>query len=157
MNILVVSDTHNNKSELDRILKISSDSKCIFHLGDNISDARYLEKNFNGIVYMVKGNCDYNEEGEREKIIELKGKKILLTHGDQYGVNYGLDKIFYRGLELCVDMIIFGHTHKKVHIKERGICILNPGSISLPRDGSKSIAKIILNIDNEIEINFQEF
>ncbi|MGL4992443.1 MAG: metallophosphoesterase [Sarcina sp.] len=157
MNILVVSDTHNNKNELNRILKISNDSDCIFHLGDNISDARYLQKNFNGTVYMVKGNCDYNEVGDVEQIVELKGKKFLLTHGDRYGVNYGLDKIFYRGLELEVDMIIFGHIHRKVYTKEGGICILNPGSISLPRDESKSIAKIILNTDDEIEVEFQEF
>ena len=156
MEIIVVSDTHNSMEAMEKILEISKNSDVIIHLGDNIDDARYLEKNFNGSVYMVKGNCDYGKEGENEQLIELCGKKFFITHGDRYGVNYGLDKIYYKGLELNADFIMFGHTHKKVLIEEGGIYILNPGSIPLPRDNSKSYIKIDILLDDNIEVDIIE-
>lgn len=142
---------------LDKILSLAKDSDYIFHLGDNINDARYLEKKFPGGVHMVKGNCDYDDNGDVEKIVDIEGKKFFLTHGDRYGVNYGLEKIFYKGLELCADVIIFGHTHRKVLIKESGVYILNPGSLSLPRDNSRSVAKIMMDSSENIDIEFLEF
>ena len=156
MEIIVVSDTHNNMVTMEKILEISKSSDVIIHLGDNIADARYLESKFNGKVYMVKGNCDYNEEGENEKLIDIYGKKFFITHGDRYGVNYGLDKIYYKGMELDADFIMFGHTHRKVLVEEQGVYILNPGSISLPRDNSKSYIKIDINEKEDTEINIIE-
>lgn len=151
MEIIVVSDTHNNVKALDKILEISKNADVIFHLGDNIADAREIEKKFHGVVHMVKGNCDYGDTGLNEKLVEIKGKKFFLTHGDRYGVNYGLDKLYYRGLELGADCILYGHTHKKINICEEGVHIVNPGSLPLPRDNSSSYAKI--SLDENININ----
>ncbi|MGL4454049.1 MAG: metallophosphoesterase [Sarcina sp.] len=151
MEIIVVSDTHNNEKALEKILEISKNADVIFHLGDNIADAKELEKIFHGTVHMVKGNCDYGDEELNEKLVEIKGKKFFLTHGDRYGVNYGLDKLYYRGLELGADCILYGHTHRKINICEGGINIINPGSLPLPRDNSSSYAKI--NFDENENIN----
>ncbi|MGL4654521.1 MAG: metallophosphoesterase [Sarcina sp.] len=151
MEIIVVSDTHNNTKALEKILAVSKNADVIFHLGDNIADARELEKNFHGTVHMVKGNCDYGDEGLNEKLVEINGKKFFLTHGDRYGVNYGLDKLYYRGLELGADCILYGHTHRKINICEQGVYIVNPGSLPLPRDNSSSYAKI--NLDENTNIN----
>ena len=151
MEIIVVSDTHNNIKAIETILEISKNADMIFHLGDNIADARELEKHFHGVVHMVKGNCDYGDNGLNEKLVEIEGKKFFLTHGDRYGVNYGLDKLYYRGLELGADCILYGHTHKKVNICEDGVYIVNPGSLPLPRDNSASYARI--NFDKNTNIN----
>ena len=86
-------------------------------------------------------------------VIEIEGKKFLITHGHKYTVKYGLDKIYYRGLELGVDGVIFGHTHRKVALKEGNVWIINPGSPSIPKDGEASIA--FMNVDSEnIEVRF---
>ncbi|MGL4761798.1 MAG: YfcE family phosphodiesterase [Sarcina sp.] len=156
MEIIVVSDTHNNAKALEKILEISKNADVIFHLGDNIADARLLEKDFHGVVHMVKGNCDYGDDGLNEKLVELEGKKFFLTHGDRYGVNYGLDKIYYRGLELGADCILYGHTHRKLHILEGEVHIINPGSLPLPRDNSSSYSKIILDKNSNINVKLIE-
>lgn len=156
MEIIVVSDTHNNEKALETILGISKNADVIFHLGDNIADARELEKNFHGEVHMVKGNCDYADCGLNEKLVEIKGKKFFLTHGDRYGVNYGLDKLYYRGLELGADCILYGHTHRKLNICEGGVYIVNPGSLPLPRDNSSSYAKINFEENENINVKLIE-
>lgn len=155
MQITVVSDTHNNEDSLQKVLELSRDSDVIFHLGDNLKDAEYLEQNFDGDVYKVKGNCDYETYGLNEEVIELEGKKFFLTHGHQYGVNYDLNKIYFKGLELNVDCILYGHTHRKLLINEAGINIFNPGSISLPRDNSASIGYIKIE-NGQINLSFLE-
>lgn len=154
MIITVVSDTHNDINTLNKVLELSKNSDAIFHLGDNIADARYIQEKFKGKVYMVKGNCDYDSNGEEELLVELQGKKFLLTHGHNYGVNYDVSKIYYRGLELGVNCVFFGHTHRKLSIEEEGTYIFNPGSASLARDGSNSIG--YLEIEND-KINLKHY
>ncbi|WP_297522437.1 metallophosphoesterase [uncultured Clostridium sp.] len=156
MEIIVVSDTHNNTNAIEKILEISKNSDIIFHLGDNIADAKLLQKEFHGKVHMVKGNCDYGEEGLNEEIVEVHGKRFFLTHGDRYGVNYGLDKLYYRGLEVKADCILYGHTHRKLKLIEEGIYIINPGSLPLPRDNSSSYARINFDETNNITIKLIE-
>ncbi|MGL5633728.1 MAG: metallophosphoesterase [Sarcina sp.] len=157
MEIIVVSDTHNNFKALREILDAAKlGAKHIFHLGDNIADARYLAEHFDGEVHMVKGNCDYHDDGELEKVVDIEGKKFFLTHGDRYGVNYGLDKLYYRGLELGADCILYGHTHRKINLKEGDTYIVNPGSLPLPRDNSSSYAKIYIKNNGELDIVFIE-
>ena len=49
--------------------------------------------------------------------------------------------------------MIFGHTHRKVALKEGDMWIINPGSPSIPKDGEASIA--FMNVDSEnIEVRF---
>lgn len=156
MKITVVSDTHNDINSLEKVLEISKNSDIIFHLGDNLKDAEYLKDKFNGEVYMVKGNCDYEVYGEKDLVVEVEGYKFFLTHGDKYRVNYDLNNLYYRGIELNANIILFGHTHRKTLIKNDDIVILNPGSISLPRDNSKSVAEIIIK-NKQINFDFLEF
>lgn len=146
MKIAVVSDTHLNTSMLDKILKETKDADIIFHLGDNVKDALYLEKNFNGDVYYVKGNCDIAVSADTDKVIEIEGKKFFLTHGHNYRVNYDLNNLYYKAKELNVDVAVYGHTHVKLIENYGDLYILNPGSSSLPRDGSKSMG--FIEIDN---------
>lgn len=155
MKIAVVSDTHLNTSMLDKILKETKDADIIFHLGDNVKDALYLEKNFNGDVYYVKGNCDIAVSADTDKVIEIEGKKFFLTHGHNYRVNYDLNNLYYKAKELNVDVAVYGHTHVKLIENYGDLYILNPGSSSLPRDGSKSMG--FIEIDNgEIEITLKK-
>jgi Predicted phosphoesterase len=40
------------------------------------------------------------------------------------------------------DILIYGHTHKKELAKYDSLIVLNPGSTSIPKDGSRSVAII---------------
>ena len=138
MRILVISDTHGNMSTVHRVIKDIRDKiDAVIHCGDIVEDAmemkiRYADLN----VYNVRGNCDYGSSAASEDIFVLGGKKIFVTHGDLYGVNWSSDRLCYRGAELGADICLYGHTHIPNIEYYNGMVIMNPGSPSRPRGGS---------------------
>jgi uncharacterized protein len=151
MLIAVISDTHR----IDKYIKLGSeaakDADILIHLGDNVEDVEYIEKNFKGEVYAVKGNCDYSTTYPNERIIEVEGKRIFFTHGHLYGVKNGMNNIYYRGRELDVDVVLFGHTHTACIERTDSLTLMNPGSISLPRLTKRGIGFIDIKENGEIE------
>ena len=123
---VVFSDIHGDiyaKKILQGYVK-SSDGA--FFAGDGISG---LNDFTNKPFYVVKGNCDLI--GENERLIEIDGIKIFLTHGHLYGVKSGYLRLIYKAKELGVDVVIFGHTHQPIIMQEEGVLFLNPGSCSI--------------------------
>lgn len=147
MLVAVISDTHGVESILKKIKDYLKNVDILIHLGDNIKDLEYLQKGFKGRTYGVKGNCDFLNDELEEQIIEICGKKFLITHGDKYDVKHNLTSIFFKGKELCVDGVLFGHTHCKLITEEQGLWLINPGSPSLPKDNIGSIAFIEIKED----------
>lgn len=158
MKIVVISDTHGNNKDV--IEKISENKKpdLIFHLGDYVEDGIKISKVFGIKAIIVRGNGDmgltkYNED----ELIEIKGKKIFLTHGHKYNVSNGLTNLYYKALELGADVVLFGHTHIPINIKENGIIMMNPGSPSLPRGNNGTKTFGIVEIKSEIKTEIIEF
>lgn len=151
MKIAVVSDTHGNiEKTLDAIRTIEN-LELIIHLGDHVLDAREIEKQIAIDTIYVKGNCDLEKEVYEEKILDLLGKKILITHGHNYDVKRGLNNIFYRGKELNVDVILFGHSHISLIMESENILMLNPGSPDTPRNGKYGSIGLLEISNNEIK------
>ena len=123
--ILVLSDTHANISALEKLTNIMAESDMIFHLGDHQKDI-LLFKEFQDKIYSVKGNCD---GGGSDQIIQVENLKILLTHGDKYGVKNDLYNLFLKAKELGVDVVFYGHTHDACIMNEQGIYLINPGAL----------------------------
>ncbi|MDI3518252.1 MAG: uncharacterized protein PWQ34_399 [Caldanaerobacter sp.] len=143
MVVAVISDTHGIFTLVRNKLKEFKGLDYIFHLGDHAGDGIQLAKEFNIPLEYVKGNCDFPTKDEIEKIVEIEGKKILLTHGHRYYVKYEYDPILERGKELGVDAVFFGHTHVPMISRHEDILLLNPGSPSLPREGSKKTIALV--------------
>ncbi len=163
MHIGVISDTHGKIEEAKKVLIGIEDVDLWIHLGDYYRDANRLETMLQKKVIAIKGNCDAQVEGEEEKIITLGSYKLLLVHGHQYGVKWGLTRLYYRALEVGCNVALFGHTHIPVNEKHDEILFMNPGSLSFPRGGVKASwgmieiqkdrmhSKIITDIDLNIE------
>ncbi len=150
MKIIVLSDTHGrNRGFLESIM-YDTRPDMIFHLGDYVGDGENISKILGVPSLIVRGNGDFGSGYNEEEIIEIKGKKIFLTHGHRYDVRYGLDNIIYRGMELEVDMVLFGHTHIPVNIREKDMIIMNPGSPSFPRGLFADKTFGVIEIDSEI-------
>lgn len=138
MKIGVISDTHGN---IDRVVKQLEllDIDFVLHLGDNSEDAIIIENKLNKEVIAVRGNCDlYDRKNPLERIIEIENKKIFMTHGHKYNVKREMETLYYRGKELEVDIVLFGHTHIPYLNKGKNIKIFNPGSTLLPRGNSRA-------------------
>ena len=124
--LLILSDTHGNISGIEKLKNIMAESDYIIHLGDHQKDIK-LYKEFDNKIYSVLGNCD---GGGQDKIIEIEGLKILLTHGDKHGVKSGLLNLFLHAKELGVNAVFYGHTHCSLIEEKDGITFINPGAMS---------------------------
>ncbi len=151
LKIGVISDSHQMYSNIDLGMKYLKDVDLIIHAGDNYKDATYITNNYNINALAVGGNCDI--DGIEERIELINNKRFFITHGHKYGVKMNINRIFYAGRQNNSDIVIFGHTHIPFYAVEEGMVILNPGSISLPRGGSKKSLSII-TIENDIKVDF---
>ena len=150
MIIAVVSDTHGIVLPVAYSLQRNK-VDIVLHLGDYASDAKKIEQITGMEIYAVAGNCDENSKDVPEELVlEIRRKKFFLTHGHNYDVDNGIDKIVEKAKEVGADYALFGHTH--VHIRERvdGITVLNPGSTTLPRKGDTKGYYIINLIEKSV-------
>lgn len=150
MIIAVVSDTHGIVLPVAYSLQRNK-VDIVLHLGDYASDAKKIEQITGMEIYAVAGNCDENSKDVPEELVlEIRRKKFFLTHGHNYDVDNGIDKIVEKAKGVGADYALFGHTH--VHIRERvdGITVLNPGSTTLPRKGDTKGYYIINLIEKSV-------
>ncbi len=144
VHALALSDTHGSRSVIDQILRQFPQMDYIFHLGDNVSDARYIDQNTRAKVVSVKGNCDTGDKTAEIEEIVIRGQKLILTHGHLLKVKYSYDRAFYYAQEHGAKAILFGHTHKPYCEYEQGIWLLNPGSAGCAYDGLVSVATLMI-------------
>lgn len=157
MKILVVSDTHGKNKKLIDQVKKQEKPDLLFHLGDYVGDGLIIAKSLGIGSIIVLGNGDHPSSGfKEEEVIEIKGKKIFLTHGHKLGVSLNLNRILYRAKELGVDIALFGHTHIPIIEKIDDIIVMNPGSTSFPRGFSNKRTFAIIDIGNEISTKIIE-
>lgn len=154
MKIAVFGDSHGKLQYIDEAMKTLEEIELVIHTGDYFSDLEYIQRKYNIKALGVRGNCD--AKGEAEIIEEINGNRVFLCHGHQYNVKSNLHTIFYRGKEIGADLVIFGHSHVPCYGKEEDMILLNPGSISEPRGGSKRSLAIV-EIEEEIKVSFIEF
>lgn len=149
MKILVISDTHGDISKAEEAIRLNKDIDLIIHLGDYFRDAIKLSKIFRDIpVEYVYGNSDFMiEDVQAEKLLDICGKKVFITHGHRYSVKWDYEKLFNKAQELHADMALFGHTHSPVIVSRDQCLILNPGSTSDPREDSDE-SYAIIEIEN---------
>lgn len=152
MKIAVMSDTHGSIERTVKALKDIENLDLLIHLGDYVKDARDIEKEIDVEMIYVRGNCDYlDTDVDDDKLIEVAGKKIFITHGHNYNVKMGVSNIFYRGKEEDADIILFGHSHMSTKVVHEDVLILNPGSPEEPRSGSKNSIGLVEISDKGIK------
>lgn len=141
MKVAIISDVHDNISNLKKVLDYCSGNKIekIICCGDlaSIETLEYLNDNFSGEVYFTFGNMDndylqnyffknnkfkktkiFKEEGE----VEIDGKKIAFVHFPRIAKG------------LCrsgrYNFVFYGHTHKPWEENINGCKMLNPGTVA---------------------------
>jgi hypothetical protein len=130
MRILVISDSHGNVPLALQACDMAGTFDALFHLGDGAEDAEILAHALDVKVVHVAGNCDIGSASPRELLLGCEGKKLLLMHGDAYGVKSGLGKLEKRAGEAGVDAVLFGHTHRATVTTLSGILAVNPGTLT---------------------------
>ena len=119
---------------------------AVIHLGDYADDARELERLFPMLpVYWVRGNNDYEPDGAQYAVITPDNLPIYITHGHKERVSMLACGILpQRAREEGCSVALYGHTHRMLLERIDGVLVCNPGSISLPRGGPASYARLTI-------------
>ena len=130
MRVLVLSDSHGSRGNVDLALRRQPTAEVVLHLGDGFDDLEYARFEYPDKMFLqVCGNCDRCCPFPAEETITLLGKKIILTHGHIYRVKYTLEDIIAHGQQENADIVLFGHTHTPVTGYEDGLYWMNPGAL----------------------------
>lgn len=154
MKILIVSDTHGHDENLEEVLYREGPVDAMIHCGDVEGSEEYYEAWLDCPVYMVRGNNDFFSELEGELEFVLGGHRFFLTHGHYYGVSMGVDRLVEEGELRNADVVLFGHTHQPFFLQTPYMTILNPGSLTYPRQKGREPSYFIMEIDQKNNLNF---
>ena len=168
MRLLIASDLHGSLDSLrflcDTAERLSPDMLVL--LGDLVYhgprnplpggyDTRSVLEELDRLNHLpcpvtaVRGNCDAEVDqmvldfpvmADYATLFDEAGRELFLTHGHVFGA----------GMHNSVDhapalpegsALVYGHTHIKVNEASEehpGLWLFNPGSVSIPKDGSHS-------------------
>ena len=138
--ILLVSDTHGTETLLQTILKERGPYDRLIFLGDGcgLENRLFNMAGCPAEVNMVRGNCDWGSSLPEEAVITVGKYRVLITHGNRWRVNCRPEPLSYHAEEVNVQMCFFGHTHVPCMENIGGILLVNPGSLTRPRqDGMR--------------------
>ena len=127
MKILIVSDTHGHDRNLEIILEQVGAIDHFIHLGDVEGHEDYIEQIVDCPVHMVAGNNDFFSDLPREEEFWLGNYRVFITHGNYY--------------------------RPEIDIQDN-ITILNPGSLSYPRQWGREPSYIMMEIDRNGQAHY---
>lgn len=159
LRILVMSDSHGRNENVElaiaQVREEIGEFQMMIHLGD-VGDAREIESLAGVPCYIVRGNTDYDAKLLNANVIEAGGHRIFATHGHLYQVDMRLDLLRFAALENDCDIAMYGHTHVP-YLEEDpdDVTILNPGSISKPRQADHRYTYMVMEIDDEDEVTYE--
>lgn len=154
MRVLIVSDSHGRNDYVKRAIEQSGAIDALIHLGDVEDDLEELRSLADCPSYIVAGNNDLGSGLPDTLTVTLGGKKIFLTHGHRYGVNYDLKRLGLLGIMNQMDIVMYGHTHYPHLDRGDDITMLNPGSLTYPRQEGRARTFLIMEIDEEENVDF---
>ena len=156
MIIGVISDTHRNRGAVDRAFQFFQEkgAKQVFCLGDVCQDVRDRDIEYDMEVVCVAGNMDFSSPFPTQRVHEVDGIRFLLTHGHTFAVHYSHRHLIEEAKQNQCQVALYGHTHVPYIDIGSDVTILNPGSISLPRQEGFQKTFLLMEINEDKEIHY---
>ena len=149
MKKIVVSDIHGSIDSVNHLLEameyhgidqILALGDFLYHGPRNPLPEHYAPKEVIQVlnklkIQAVRGNCDAEVDQmvlnfpimDTIRHIQVGKKLCVMTHGHVVNPEKPLAN---------VDMILYGHVHLPIAKKEKDLIVLNPGSITLPKENN---------------------
>lgn len=156
MRVLIVSDTHGRHGGLDRALQEAGNIDMLIHLGDVEGGETYIDAVADCEKHIIRGNNDFFSELPREEEFYIGSHKVFITHGHAYYVSLDPEYIREEGKARGAEIVMFGHTHRPFFEDDNGIIVLNPGSLSFPRQEGRKGSYMILEMDQDGGLEFSQ-
>ena len=151
MKILVVSDTHGVLDGVKKAISQIGQPDLVIHLGDILRQDEKLKEMCGCPVKIVQGNCDFHSENPMADIVEFGNNRAFITHGHYYQVDWGIDRLCYAADGNNCNFAMYGHTHEPEIVDNKGIMVLNPGSLTRPRQFNRKKSYIVIDVDDKGE------
>ncbi len=156
MKILICSDTHRKDENLKKVLEKESPIDMMIHLGD-AEGSEELYKNWLPLstrLVIVRGNNDFFSGLDSEKAVKIGKYNCLVTHGHYYNVSLDTEFIRKEAVARGFDIAMFGHTHRPFLEQDSEVTILNPGSLSYPRQNGRKPTYMIMETGSSGKAKF---
>lgn len=154
MRILIVSDTHRRNENYFKVLQKFKHLDMVIHCGDVEGSEYALSESADCPVLMVSGNNDFFSELPRERELSIGDYKVWITHGHNYLVSMGTERIKNEAKARGVQIVMFGHTHRPCIEQDEELFAVNPGSLSYPRQDGHRPTYGIMEIDKHGKVHF---
>lgn len=153
IQFVVMSDSHGDYDIVKDIKdRYQGKVDAIFHNGD--SELKSSDPIWDGI-YVVRGNCDYDDGYPENNVVELNGITIAQTHGHLYQINFMWDRLDLFAQEAGADICLYGHLHRASAWRMEDIVFINPGSVLQPRgEVMEKLYALVTVTDTTIKVDF---
>jgi len=155
MKVLVVSDTHRQNAKLWEVIEKEKPFDLLLHCGDIEGRADELYERANCPVQIVAGNNDYWYDYEDDLIFTIGKYRVLLTHGHTHHIHRDVLPLYYVAKEKNVDIVMFGHIHVPFVESNGSVTLVNPGSLTYPRQPNKKPSYIIMTTGDNGEADYE--
>ncbi len=140
MRVAIISDVHNNETNLKKVLDYCErgNIKTIICCGDLASQETldFANDNFSGTIHYTFGNMDNDQLRNFEHVENYKNTKIYQKFGETEIENKKISFVHFpdKAKKLCetgkYDFIFYGHTHKPWEEMVGSCKMLNPGNVA---------------------------
>lgn len=156
MKLVIASDIHGSAYWCEKLVEVLEEVKpdkvillgdLLYHGPRNDLPRDYAPKKvipmlsrWKDSILAVRGNCEAEVDQmvlpfpcmADYALVNCDGQNLYLTHGHKWNPD-NLPPL-KEG-----DVFLYGHTHVKLDEVRCGVRCLNPGSVSIPKDGSHSL------------------
>ena len=154
MKLLITSDIHGSLSATKKVVEAlkAEQADYLVFLGDamyhgprnplpdeyNPAEVANLLNTYANQIIAVRGNCDSEVDQmlldfpitAEYQSIPLMNEKLFATHGHIFNQHTIPESV------VAGDIFAFGHIHIPIlAVNEKGVLVLNPGSVALPKEG----------------------
>ena len=155
MKILILGDTHAQDDIFLRIMSVEKDIDVMLHTGD-FEGSEFVYRELSEFpFYYVAGNNDFFTDAPYERIIELDGCRIFMTHGHRYSLHSGYMALRNEAARRGASIAVYGHSHEPVAEYCKGVLMLNPGSTSWPRQENRRPSYIVLTLEGGKPVSYE--
>lgn len=167
MKVLIASDIHGSAYWTERLVQAIEQERpdrivllgdLLYHGPRNDLPREYDPKRVapllnelaaTGKLVAVRGNCDAEVDqmvldfpcmADYAQLVDEDGRTLFLTHGHVFGAGFH-NSVDHLPALPAGTAVVYGHTHVKVSEEapaHPGVWAFNPGSVSIPKDGSHS-------------------
>ena len=167
MKVLIASDIHGSAYWTERLVQAIEQEQpdrivllgdLLYHGPRNDLPREYDPKRVaqllnelaaTGKLVAVRGNCDAEVDqmvldfpcmADYAQLVDEGGRTLFLTHGHVFGAGFH-NSVDHLPALPAGTAVVYGHTHVKVNEEaptHPGVWAFNPGSVSIPKDGTHS-------------------